>query len=74
MSIQDGGPEGKRRGWPVRDGLRVDLPDGYELREDQDCAYLYAPDGRLVLFLSWALALPEVLEAAALRDSRGGGA
>lgn len=66
------GEWGGRLGWPVRGDLEVNLPDGYELREDRDCAYLYAPDGRLVFFTSWPLATPAALEAAARRDCAGG--
>lgn len=59
-----------REGWLAPHEL-VALPDGYELREDRDAAYLYAPDGRLVLKERPGLATPELIQAAALEDLAG---
>ena len=58
----------ERMGWPVRPPMFPVLPEGYELREDPQKAYLYAPDGRLVSAWPWREATPAAIEAAALRD------
>lgn len=48
-----------KQGWPSR--MAVRLPDGWELREDEDFHFLYGPDGEAYVYGRYVR--PETVEA-----------